>query len=171
MIVIQPIPVSLLCALLAGLPNEFIRETAEVRVTTRIESQMFYWTIENLGPVPIRRIAFEMHYGYDISVPGGWRYTYREPEFIAWTDESAAALPRGARMTIQGRAGSAGGVLGRSAATVETLAGDTFSVGDVPVPGPRSIALVVVTACTVAGVALAQGALVVRRRRRMAPRR
>jgi len=155
-----------LLALLAADPVSRI-EADGLRVETSVSSQVYVWRISNLGSAPpIESIEITVPLTYDLTVPDGWQYDYRESVFRAWTDRLEYAIQPGRTLQFHGRATSAGGPIARTAMSLGTLENPRATVlHGVYAPGPRSRSLVWVIALTVAAVGLLHAALVTRQRR------
>jgi len=142
-------------------------ETEGVRVETIVSSQMYLWQVTNTGDAPpIESVSIVTPLTYDLTVPDGWEYDYRDSLFHAWTDRLDRAIHPGRTLRFQGRSTSAGGPMTRTEMILGTSQSpDAITVAGVYAPGPRSRGLVLTIALTIAAIGIIQAMIVSRQRR------
>ena len=83
-----------------------------VRVSVKVEAQIYVWTITNVSAEPIMSFEVGQSNCYNHLGPDGWT-TEKEGRVIrSWTTERARAVGPGKSFAVQARVSSGGAVLG-----------------------------------------------------------
>ena len=155
-----------LCAiLLAVAPNQKDFIVEDVKITTQVESNIFMYTVTNLGTDPI--VGFQMKYyaSYYFMAPDGWEKQDVDKVFMAKSKDKETAILQNSSGEFSMRVSSKGAVLGIKPVEVEFASGRKV-IADVwaPVVEPASYKVFIIT--IVLAVLLSHSLLVMRQKKR-----
>jgi hypothetical protein len=125
--------------LICAVPNEADFEADNVHVRVNVSSNIYTYTVTNLGASPIVGFEIGEYHAYNFTAPEGWDKEVSNDVFRTWAGNTEAGIQSGKAADFSFRLSSAGGVLGYAPAKIIFQSGKVVNIAKLwtTVPEPR----------------------------------